>query len=175
MNFFFTGIVIVSLIVLLFTDPDAALDSLIKGGADGLSFALKLYAIYAVWLSVLDLWEKMNFNRFLGKKLKFILRKIFPDESEKCYDHLSVNLSANMLGMGSAGTPAGISATENMTSRKNRYMLIVINSTSVQIIPTTMIALRSAAGSHTDIIVPSLIATIITTSIGMLLVKILIK
>ena len=140
-----------------------------------MNFALKLYAIYAVWLSILNLWEKMNFNAFLGKKLKFILYRIFPKESEKCYDYLSINLSANMLGMGSAGTPAGISATENMTSKKNRYMLIVLNSSSVQLIPTTMIALRSAAGSRTDILLPSIIATLITTISGFLMVKIFVK
>ena len=175
MNLFFTAFFIMGTVLLLFSDPNAVLDSLIKGGSDGLTFCLKLYAIYAVWLSILNLWEKMHFNEFLGKNMRFVLRKIFPNESEKCYDYLSVNLSANMLGMGSAGTPAGIDATENMTSKKNKIMLIVINSSSVQLIPTTMIALRSSAGATTDIILPSILATIVTTLTGFALVKIFVR
>ena len=175
MNFVFTAFLLISAICLLIYNPDMVMTALLNGGADGLEFALRLFAVYAVWLSVLNLWSKMRFDAKLGNLLKPLLRKIFPNESDLCYNHLSVNLSANMLGMGSAGTPAGISATESMTSKKNRIMLIVINSSSVQLIPTTMIALRSAAGSTTDIILPSLIATAISTLSGFLLVKIFVK
>lgn len=175
MNFIFTGFLLISAIALLIYNPDLIMNALLKGGADGLTFSLKLFAVYAVWLSILNIWSKMNFDKWLGSRLTFILRKIFPDESDDCYSYLSVNLSANMLGMGSAGTPAGIKATESMSSKKNRIMLIVINSTSVQIIPTTIIALRSSAGSTTDIILPSLIATFISTFLGFLMVKLFVK
>ncbi len=175
MNFVFTGFLIISAIALLFYNPDLIMSALLKGGASGLEFALKLFAVYAVWLSILNIWSKMNFDKFLGSKLTFILRKIFPNESEECYSYLSVNLSTNMLGMGSAGTPAGIKATESMAHKKNRIMLIVINSSSVQLIPTTIIALRSAAGSATDIVLPSLIATFISTFTGFLMVKLFVK
>lgn len=175
MNFIFTGFLLISAIALLIYNPDLIMNALLKGGADGLSFSLKLFAVYAVWLSILNIWSKMNFDKWLGSRLTFILRKIFPDESDDCYNYLSVNLSANMLGMGSAGTPAGIKATESMSSKKNKIMLIVINSTSVQLIPTTIIALRSSAGSTTDIILPSLIATFISTFLGFLMVKLFVK
>lgn len=175
MNLVFTAILLVSAVCLLIYDPQAIMSALLQGGSDGLSFMVKLFAVYAVWLSVLNLWSKLGFDGWLGKRLTKILRKIFPDESETCYNYLSVNLSANMLGMGSAGTPAGIHATENMASKKNRIMLIVINSSSVQLIPTTIIAMRSAAGAATDIILPSLIATFISTLTGFLMVKIFVR
>lgn len=175
MNFVFTAILLISATVLLFISPDMLLSSLLTGGKEGLDFSLKLFAVYAVWMSVLQLWKAISFDSFLGKKLKPVLRKIFPNETDDCYNDLSVNLSANMLGMGSAGTPAGISATEKMQSKKNRIMLIVINSTSVQIIPTTIIAMRSAQGSTTDVILPSIIATFISTFLGFLMVKFLVK
>lgn len=160
---------------MLFTSPDSVLPALISGGSNGLNFSFKLFAIYAVWLSILKIWSSLRFDLWLGDKLKPVLYKIFPNESVECYGQLSINLSANMLGMGSAGTPAGIAAIENMNIKKNRIMLLVINSTSVQIIPTTIIAMRSSLSSQTDIILPSVIATFFSTFIGFLLVKILVK
>ena len=103
--------------------------------------------------------------------MKPLISSIFPGENEEVYNDLAVNLSANLLGMGSAGTPAGISATEKFSSRKNRTMLLVINSTSIQIIPTTIIALRSTFGATSDIILPTLISTVVSTLTGALMVK----
>ncbi len=160
---------------MIFISPDSVLPALISGGSNGLNFSIKLFAIYAVWLSVLKIWSILRFDTWLGDKLKPVLHKIFPNENPSCYGHLSINLSANILGMGSAGTPAGIAAIESMSMKKNRIMLLVINSTSVQIIPTTIIAMRSSLLSQTDIILPSIIATFFSTFIGFLLVKILVK
>lgn len=175
MNIVFTIIVIISAISIMFVSPSSVLPTLISGGNSGLIFSLKLFSIYAVWLSILQIWTKLRFDLWLGDKLKPLLHRLFPKENEACYGFLSINLSANMLGMGSAGTPAGISAVENMTSKKNRIMLIVINSSSVQIIPTTIIAMRSSLSSATDIILPSIIATFFSTLIGFILVKVFVK
>ncbi|MGN1042048.1 MAG: hypothetical protein ACI4SK_01040 [Christensenellales bacterium] len=175
MNFVFTALLIISSVAVLFYSPDLLLNSLLAGGKEGLDFSLKLFAVYAVWMSILRIWKSMSFDSFLGKKLKPLLKKIFPGENDDCYNDLSVNLSANMLGMGSAGTPAGIAATEKMSIKKNRTMLIVINSSSVQIIPTTIIAMRSAIGATTDIILPSIIATFLSTLLGFLLVKFFVR
>ena len=174
-NAVFTLILIIGLSVLTVVSPEEALSSLISGGSNGVNFAIKLFSVYAVWLSILELWNKMGFDGFLSKKIRPLLKKIFPKESEKCYTHLAVNLSANFLGMGSAGTPAGMLATEEMTNKKNRAMLLVINSTSVQLIPTTIVALRSGYGATTDIILPTLLSTVVTTACGMLLVKFFVK
>ncbi len=174
-NAVFTLILIVGLSVLTFTAPEDTLSSLISGGANGLNFAVKLFSVYAVWLSVLELWTQLGFDAFLSKKIRPLLKMIFPKESEKCYTHLAVNLSANFLGMGSAGTPAGMLAIEEITEKKNRAMLLVVNSTSVQLIPTTIVALRSSYGATTDIILPTLLSTVVTTACGMLLVKFFVK
>jgi spore maturation protein A len=121
------------------------------------------------------LWRKLNFDKFCAKKLSFAIKKIFPDETDDCYDDLAVNLSANLLGLGSAGTPAGISATKKFRSKKNKIMLLVINSCSIQLIPTTIVALRSTYSATEDIILPTLISTIIGVFVGGLLVKITVK
>lgn len=175
MSFLFTALLLLSSIALLFVRPDGLLPGLIDGGREGLNFAFKLFGVYGVWLGVMQLWKQMKFDRFLAKGLKKVLLRVFPNESDECYENLSVNLSANLLGMGGAGTPAGIEATAQMQHKKNRVMLIVLNASSLQILPTTVIALRSTYGSNTDIILPSLIATIVTTLTGFLLVKLLVK
>lgn len=175
MNFVFTLILFSSVLCLTIFSPDAALSSLLNGAAEGLSFAIRLFAVYAVWMSVMKLWEKLRFDSFCAKKCAPLLKKLFPDENDSCYADLSVNLSANFLGMGSAGTPAGINASKKMISPKNRTMLLVINSSSIQLIPTTIIAMRSAHSATTDIILPTVISTFFSTFIGVILVKLFVK
>ena len=166
---------IASLVVLLIFSPQSTLPALISGGTSGLNFALVLFASYAVWLSILNILSKLKFDAWLGKTLQPALKKLFPNENDTAYGFLSVNLSANMLGMGGAATPAGISAMENLTTKKNRIMLLVINSTSVQLIPTTILGMRASAGARTDIILPALIATFASTVFGVILVKVFVK
>ena len=175
MEILFTVFLLLSSVAMLFLDPDGLLSALVGGGSQGVQFALRMFGVYGVWLSVMELWKKLKFDAFLSKGLRGVLKKIFPGESEACYNDLSVNLSANLLGMGGAGTPAGIEATAEMTSKKNRVMLIVLNASSLQILPTTVIALRASYGAVTDIILPSLITTVVTTATAYLLVKIFVK
>lgn len=175
MNFIFTTIVIASAVALCFVNPDAVMSSLLEGAGSGATFALKLFCIYAVWLSVLNMWSGLKFDAWLGRRLRFFTKKLFPKENDVAYNYLSINLSANLLGMGSAGTPAGLSAMENLQSKKNRIMLVVINSTSIQIIPTTILAMRSSVNAASDILLPSIIATFFTTAIGIILVELLVK
>ncbi len=175
MNAVFTAIIVIGVSILLVSSPESTLLSFINGSKSGVDLAVKLFCIYAVWLSILKLWSKLNFDDFLGKKLNIILKKVFPHESEDCYKDLAVNVSANLLGMGSAGTPAGMKAIAEMKEKRNKVMLLVVNSTSIQLIPTTIVALRSARGATADVILPTLLSTLATTLIGMLLVKIFIK
>ncbi len=175
MNGIFIALVTISLSIIAFSNPEKALESMINGSYGGVTFAIKMYAIYAVWMSILTLWKKIGFDKFLSSKIQPILRKIFPKESQEVYDDLSINLGANILGMGSAGTPAGIRATQGFSSHKNRTLLLVINSTGVQLVPTTIVAMRADLGAKIDVILPTLIATIISTTVGVVLTKIFIK
>ncbi|MDE7158544.1 MAG: spore maturation protein A, partial [Clostridiales bacterium] len=86
----------------------------------------------------------------------------------------SCNLSANLLGLPGAPTPLGIKAVEKFCAAKNKYasdMLFVLNATSLQLLPTTVIALRLAAGSTAaaDILPPTLLATLFSTLVGVVL------
>lgn len=175
MNAVFSAIIVASVAYMLYTSPAGVLPAMLEGATRSVYFALTLFAVYTVWLTVLKILERVRLDEKIAKVLKAPSRFLFPNESDEAYGALSVNLSANLLGMGGAATPAGIKSMETMKSRKNRIMLVVVNSTSIQLIPTTIIGIRAAAGATTDIILPSLIATFATTFIGILLVKIFVR
>ena len=94
---------------------------------------------------------------------------------------MSLNISANMLGMSGATTPMGIKSIQELEKHKNTEyaicMFFVINATSVQIIPSSILALRSSMGavSPSDIILPTILSTLVSTIVGVLLVKIFCK
>lgn len=175
MNALFCLILLSSLTLLTVLSPDTVLSALITGAGNGLQFSIKMFAVYAVWCSVLLLWDKMGFIRFFARKSTPFLKRLFPGEEESVYGDLAVNLSANFLGLGSAGTPAGIRATKSFAAVKHRTLLIVVNATSVQLLPTTVLALRSTFGATKDIVLPTLLSTILSTVLGVVLVKLLVR
>lgn len=180
MNVVFFILMLASLAMLLLTSPENTFSVMIDGASSAITLSIKLLAIYMVWLSVLKMMEASKLDKKLSKLLRPVVCKIFKGESEDAYDKICINLSANMLGMGGASTPAGIKAMNLMSdgsdiATDNMIMLLVINATSIQLIPATMIALRADAGAQnaSDIILPTLISSGVATVLGMLMCKVL--
>ena len=178
MNVAFAALTLLSLVMMTFAAPADMLPSMISGVSGAIVLILKLTAVYAVWLSVLKMAEATGLDRKLSRALRPVIRRLFKGESEKSYDYISVNLASNMLGMGGATTPAAINAMASMcreegTATDNMLMLLVINATSIQIVPATVIALRAAAGSANaaSVFLPTLIATSCATAAGMILAR----
>ncbi len=182
MNIVFVLIVTISLIMLTILNPDYALNTMVTGGKNGLMLAVTLFPIYSVWLSILRLIDSTGLNKKIERLFRPIIKKLFKNTTPQANEQIAINMTANFLGMGGAGTKAGIQAIKLMDNGYTKatddmLMLFVLNSTSIQLLPTTLIALRGVNGSvsPSDIILPSLINTIITTTIGILLVKIFSK
>lgn len=178
MNALFITLVLISLTIMLITSPAEAFPTMIAGVRSAIELSLKLLAIYAVWLSVLRMMEATGLDAKLSRLLRPVIRRLFKGESESAYSQISVNLSANMLGMGGVATPAGIRAMAAMQDGSDRIthnmaLLIVINATSVQLVPATVIALRAAAGSEdaSSVFFPTLIATTLSTLAGIIICK----
>lgn len=148
---------------------------MLSGVSNSVELCLKLFAIYAIWLSVLKILEKGKLDKKLAKLLKRPIGFLFSNENEEAYNYLSLNFSANILGMGGAATPTGIKAMETMQRKKNKIMLVVLNATSIQLIPTTIVAMRATFASAADIILPSLVATIFTSILSIFMVKVFVK
>lgn len=178
MNFIFVVVVTVSLIILTINSPDLAFNSLITGATSGFRLAISLLPVYAVWLSLLRLIENTGLSEKITRLFRPIIKKLFKTSS-KAENQIALNMTANFLGMGGAGTKAGINAISLMDEGKtyasdDMLMLLIINCTSIQLIPSTIIALRAIHGSvnPADIILPSFVNTLITTLVGVLLAKI---
>ena len=136
--------------------------------------ALTLFCIYAVWMGLSRLAEKSGFSKGAARALKPLSRRIFKTDNPAALENLAMNLSCNLLGIGGAATPFAVKAIGELEKDKNdraQKLLFVINATSIQIIPSTVIALRTGAGSGAafDIFLPSLICTAVSTTLAVLL------
>ena len=164
----------VSAILFLFLDPDGFLPAMLSGAEKAATLSLSLLAIYCVWLGFFKVLEKSGLSYKLSSAVFPLAKKLFRSDDKEAVYLASCNLSANLLGLPGAPTPLGIKAVEKFCAAKNKYasdMLFVLNATSLQLLPTTVIALRLAAGSSSaaDILPPTLIATLFSTLVGVAL------
>ena len=170
------------LVYMTVTAPQQAFTVMLDGAGNAVELALSLFAVYAVWLSVLEIMDKTGISKAVNRLFSPLWRRIFRGEDEKSLEYISLNFSANLLGMGSVATPMGIKAMESMSRGRekasdNMILFLVFNATSIQLIPATVIGMRAASGSAdaADIILPSLLATLISTLTGVLLAKLCAK
>lgn len=182
MNVFWIVMMLASSLVLLVVNPSAILSETLGASTSALELCFQLCAVYAVWLGILELVEASGLSNKLAKLLRPMIKKLFKIDNEETQKIIAMNLSANMLGIGNAATPMGIKAMQALDDKSGRanfamVMLIVINTTSIQLLPTTIIGLRGQAGSvsPTDIIIPTFIATLLTTLLGISLVYLIDK
>ena len=181
MNVIFGAVMLISSIILLFIKPDALLSAMLSGGEKALSLTFKLTVVYAVWMGIFSLLEKSSLSNKIAKLLRPLNDFLFGKVPDKAGDFISLNISANVLGMSGATTPMGIKAVKELEKHEGTEyavaMFFVINATSVQVIPSSVLALRSQMGavSPADIILPTVLSTLLSTVIGVLLVKIFVK
>ena len=151
------------------------------------NLSITMLGTMCLWSGIINVAANTNIMKMMNKLLKPIVRFLFPEirGNQKAQNEISMNMVANILGLGNAATPLGLKAMETLQEEnKNKQelsnsmiMLIVINTASIQIIPTTIIAIRSSLGADnpTSIIVPVWIATICAAIVGITVTKLLIK
>ena len=108
MNIVFIILIISSIIGLTIINPESVLTTLISGTTSAINLSLTLIAIYAIWLSVIKIMSEIGLNRIIYKLFKPIVKRLFKGENELTYEYITLNFSANILGMGGAATPLGI-------------------------------------------------------------------
>ncbi len=182
MNALYLLLFLLSGAVLLLSDPAAFLPALLDGASRAAVLSASLLASYAVWLGLMRLWEESGVTRGISRLLRPLSRRLFKTDDEETLSAIGMNLSANLLGIGSAATPYGIRAAELLEQRGSRplyssSMLFVVNATSLQLIPTSVIAMRIAAGSASaaDILLPTLLTTAFSTLLGVLLTRLFVR
>lgn len=179
MNKIWLFMMLISIGVLIFVDPGATLDAMIGASTSALELCIELCAVYAVWLGLLEIVDVSGLGQKLARLLRPLIKKLFRVDNEEIQKMIALNMSANMLGLGNAATPMGIKAMQALDDGSGKanfsmIMLIVVNATSIQLLPSTVISLRSNAGSAdaADIILPTLLSTIVTTGLGIVFVLI---
>lgn len=181
MNIIFTVGFILSILLMLINNPEIAVKSILDASNQGLQLALKMVVLYVFWLGVIEIVQRLGLLVPLAKIFKKPLKFLLGDVNDKTLGYVTMNVSANLLGVGNASTPMGISAISSMktgaTATYAMVMFFVINATSLQLVPTTIISLRQLHGATTpyDIILPSIIVSLFTTILGIMLVKIFVK
>lgn len=182
MNLVWTSVMLIGIGLLTINNVDAVMNTLLAGGTKAISLSLKLWGIYTLWLGILKIVEETGLDKKLSKLMSPIIDKLFGKTDDYTKNQLAINITSNLFGMGNASTPSGMNAIAGL-DKGGKYattamiLVVILNSTSIQLIPTTIIGLRVTAGSiaPASIIVPTLIATTISTIAGILLVKIFAK
>lgn len=161
--------------------------SIFEGANDAVTLSINLLGSLCLWSGIMQIASDSSLVKKLSKLLSPILNFLFPSliTNNKIKKEISMNIIANILGLGNAATPLGLKAMESMQKENPKkdtlsnpmMMFIVINTASIQLIPTTVIAIRNSLNSQnpTSIIFPTWIATILAAITGIFVTKLLIK
>ena len=180
MNAIFTVVFFISAVVLLIIQPNGFLSALLEGSAKSATVCVSLLATYAVWLGLMQVWEDSGVSRAVSRLLKPLAKKLFKTEDKETLNALSMNLSVNVLGISGAGTPYGIKACNLLDKSDNAEyssaMFFVLNATSIQLLPTSIIGVRVAMYSVSpyDVVLPIILTSLFSTLLAVALCRVLI-
>ncbi|WP_050727525.1 nucleoside recognition domain-containing protein [Vulgatibacter incomptus] len=157
----------------------------IDGAASAITLAIGLAGMLALWMGVLRVAEEAGLTRHLAALVRPVMCRLFPDvpRDHPAMSAMVLNVAANMLGLGNAATPFGLKAMEELqtlnprrdTATDSMILFLVINASSVQLVPATVVALRTAGGAAdpTSVVGPTLLATAVSTTVGVVAAKLL--
>jgi spore maturation protein A len=166
-------------------DLKAVGEGAFKGAADAVTLAIGLVGVMSLWLGLLKIAEKAGLVEKLARAARPIFRPLFPDvpEGHPAISAMLLNIAANILGLGNAATPFGIKAMEELeklnknpgTATNAQALFLAINTASLQLVPTTVIALRASAHSSdpAGILVPTLASTFCALTVAIVVAKLL--
>ena len=155
--------------------------AIFDGAKEAVTLCIGLISILVFWLGMMRIAEESGLLDKLSKLFRPIVKRLFPDvpPNHPAMGYILSNMIANMFGLGNAATPLGIKAMEELkklnggknSASRSMVTFLAINTASITIIPTTVIAIRMNyhSASPTEIVVPTLIATIIS-AIGAIII-----
>jgi len=170
--------------ILTIINPTNVLPSLFNATHHAIELSFTLLASYAIWLGLFEIIKQTRIPTIMAKILSPLITLIYGKNTinKETLHYLSLSMSSNILGTGGASTALSIKTIESMAGESTKVnfaitMFVVINATGLQILPTTIITLLASMGDTNPgkIIIPSLIASTISTIIGIILVKIFVK
>ena len=184
MAWIWTGMVAAAVLCGSWTGQEAAVAAAAVEGAQGaIELCISLAGMMCLWTGVMEIMRRSGLAEKLSRLLRPVLRRLYPEfaRDREVMDTISANVSANLLGLGNAATPLGIQAARQMSRRTPGRasdalcMLVVCNTASIQLIPTTVASVRLAAGCAApfDILPAVWLASALSVVVGVLTAKFL--
>ena len=163
---------------------DAVLSALQSGAESAVENLFRISGAYLLWLGLLNVAEKAGLLRGLSRLLSPVLGLLFPNAGS-AKDAISMNLAANMLGMGNAATPYGLKAMRLLNDANPRpgvatnemCVLLAVNASCLELFPATLVGMRASFGSQdpTVVVLPTLLSSLCATAVAVLLCLVLIR
>ena len=177
MAWIWTGIAVLSILCGLATGRgDLVAAAAVEGAQAAVELCVSIAGMLCLWTGVMEIMRRSGLAEGLSRLLRPVLSALFPQVSKDrgVMDSISANVSANLLGLGNAATPLGIEAVRRMerkspgTASDAMCMLVVCNTASIQLIPTTVASVRAAAGSSSpfDILPAVWLASALSVGVG---------
>lgn len=185
-NYIWLGMIVIGILTALFKgEAQSVTDSAIESANTAVQLALGLIGVMTLWLGLMKVAEQAGIVKAIGRLLKPVMKRLFPEvpPEHPAMGSMVMNMAASFLGLGNAATPLGIKAMKELqelnedksTATNAMCMFLAINTSSVTLVASTVIAYRVAAGSAnpTEIIGPTIIASLCGTIVAITTAKLL--
>ncbi len=184
MTVIWTGMTALSLVCALVLGNQADLaPAAMEGAAQAIQLGISMAGALCLWMGVMEVMDRAGLAGKLARLFHPLLWRLYPDFAgdKGVMDTIAANVSANLLGLGNAATPLGLEAARRMSRRTpgvasdSLCMLVVCNTASIQLIPTTVAAVRLAAGCETpfDILPAVWVTSLLSVAVGITAAKLL--
>ena len=184
MALLWSGMVIASLIFGAWNGQlDAVTEAAMSGANSAIELSLSMAGAMCLWSGVMEVMRVCGIADALARGFRPLLRRLLPEASRdsQTLAAVSANVSANLLGLGNAATPLGIRAAQRMAAgcggvaSDELCLLVVLNTASIQLLPATVAAVRSAAGCRTpfDILPAVWLSSVLSVAAGLLAARLL--
>lgn len=188
LNYLWSGMILIGIVWAAFHGRlDEVTMGALNGAGDAVSLGITMLGVLTFWSGIMEIGQSSGLVDWLAEKMGPVLHFLFPrlDPKHPAMQYMAVNMIANMLGLGAAATPAGLKAMEELAkgeetaeelfASNEMCTFLIINISSLQLVPVNMIAYRSQYGSGdpTAIVGPALAATVISTAVGVVFCKVM--
>lgn len=188
LNIIWPIFIVVSIVYALFSgNIQNVSNGIFDSAASAVELTLTFFGTICLWNGIMQIAKQTTLMEKLTKVLRPFMRFLFPElkKQKQAQEEISINIVANLLGLGNAATPLGLKAMKTLQKENSKKdtlsnsmaMFIVLNTASLQIIPTNVIAIRSSLGSSSPsgIILHVWVATVVAALVGIIATKILMK
>lgn len=180
MTWIFGGMTAVGLILYIAAGRGAeGLAALLTGAEQAVELTISLAGTYVLWMGLMNIASEAGLIKKLAAAMKKPLGRLMPEAGD-AMGPITLNLAANFFGLGNAATPFGVAAVKNLSrgdgvATDDMCMFLALNSSAIELMPTTVIAIRTACGAADpyDIVLPTFAASVISAFAAVISCKLL--